>query len=390
MKSQILSALIEAKKAKVPVALLTVLGTGRQWVVEAATLPEVGGIDPDAIARSRTLLAEDRSERFESASGPIFIQVFNPPFRLILVGAVHIAQPLAQLAGLAGYDVLVIDPRAAFAEIERFAGLSVDRRWPDEALAKIQGDPRTALVTLTHDPKLDDPALDWALHTPAFYIGALGSRKTHESRLQRLAGRGFSAADGAGRDRHFYYGANHSGVVRQGLIAMDFGAVSMGSAAGAILVCPVPCVGAVVLAAGLSSRMAPARLLMNLGDRPLIRHAVQTAIDTGLNPVTVVVGHDGDAIRAAVEGLPVRIVGNDSMRKAWPRQSARVSGPSRPRSIPPCSCSAICRWSGRVICVRCWPHSQPNRTVASASPLTGASAAIRCFGARATSRTCWH
>lgn len=197
MKSQILSALIEAKKAKVPVALLTVLGNGRQWVVEAATLPEAGGIDPDAIARSRTLLAEDRSERFESASGPILIQVFNPPFRLILVGAVHIAQPLAQLAGLAGYDVLVIDPRAAFAEAEPFAGLSVDRRWPDEALAKMKGDPRTALVTLTHDPKLDDPALDWALRTPAFYIGALGSRKTHESRLQRLAGRGFSAADGA-------------------------------------------------------------------------------------------------------------------------------------------------------------------------------------------------
>ncbi|MGQ0593012.1 MAG: XdhC family protein [Gammaproteobacteria bacterium] len=197
MKSQILSTLIEAKKAKVPVALLTVLGNGRQWVVGTATLPEADGIDPEAIARSRTLLAEDRSERFESASGPIFIQVFNPPFRLILVGAVHIAQPLAQLAGLAGYDVLVIDPRAAFAAVERFAGLKVDRRWPDEALAKIQRNPRTALVTLTHDPKLDDPALDWALRTPAFYIGALGSRKTHESRLQRLAGRGFTAADGA-------------------------------------------------------------------------------------------------------------------------------------------------------------------------------------------------
>lgn len=197
MKSQILSALIEAKKAKAPVALLTELGTGRQWVVEAVTRPGTGGIDPEAIARSRTLLAEDRSERFESASGPMFIQVFNPPFRLIVVGAVHIAQPLAQLADLAGYDVLVIDPRAAFAGIERFAGLSVDRRWPDEALAKIEGDPRTALVTLTHDPKLDDPALDWALRTPAFYIGALGSRKTHDTRLQRLAGRGFSAADGA-------------------------------------------------------------------------------------------------------------------------------------------------------------------------------------------------
>jgi len=87
-------------------------------------------------------LAEDRSERFDSASGPVFIQVFNPPCKLILVGAVHIAQPLARLSALAGYEILIIDPRGAFAEAERFAGLSVDARWPDLALAEVTADRR--------------------------------------------------------------------------------------------------------------------------------------------------------------------------------------------------------------------------------------------------------
>ena len=195
MKSDVLSAILRAKRAKVPVALLTQLPTGEQIVVGAASVPEDAGIDPAAITRSRELLAEDRSERFDSTSGPVFIQVFNPPCKLILVGAVHIAQPLARLGALAGYEILIIDPRRAFAEAERFAGLSVDARWPDLALAEVTADRRTALVTLTHDPKLDDPVLDWALRSPAFYIGALGSRKTHESRLHRLAERGFAAAD---------------------------------------------------------------------------------------------------------------------------------------------------------------------------------------------------
>jgi xanthine dehydrogenase accessory factor len=194
-KFEVLSAILEAKRARVPVALLTLLRTGKQIVVGAASAPDDTEIDLAAIRRSRELLAEDRSERFDSASGLAFIQVFNPPFKLILVGAVHIAQPLAHLGGLAGYDVLIIDPRRAFAQAERFAGLSVDTRWPDLALAEVTADRRTALVTLTHDPKLDEPALDWALRSPISYIGAVGSRKTHEGRLARLARRGFSAAD---------------------------------------------------------------------------------------------------------------------------------------------------------------------------------------------------
>ncbi len=195
MKSDILSAILRATRAKVPVALLTQLLTGEQIVVGLASVSYDTEIDPAAITRSQELLAEDRSERFISASGPVFIQVFNPPFKLILVGAVHIAQPLARLGTLADYEILIIDPRGAFAEAECFGGLRVDARWPNLALAEIAADRRTALVTLTHDPKLDDPALDWALRSPASYIGALGSRKTHESRLHRLAERGFSAAD---------------------------------------------------------------------------------------------------------------------------------------------------------------------------------------------------
>jgi xanthine dehydrogenase accessory factor len=195
MKPDVLSAILEAKRTKVPVALLTWLRTGEQIAVGPASVSHDPELDPGAITRSRELLAEDRSERFDSPSGPVFIQVFNPPFKLILIGAVHIAQPLACLGALAGYEVLIIDPRAAFAEGERFAGLRVDTHWPDLALAEITADRRTALVTLTHDPKLDDPALDWALRSPASYIGALGSRRTHESRLDRLAQRGFSAAD---------------------------------------------------------------------------------------------------------------------------------------------------------------------------------------------------
>ncbi len=195
MKFDVLAGILEAKRAKVPIALLTELRSGEQIVVGPLSESQDAEIDPAAIRRSRELLAEDRSERFDAASGPVFIQVFNPPFKLILVGAVHIAQPLAHLGALAGYEILIIDPRSAFAESARFAGLKVDARWPDLALAEITADRRTALVTLTHDPKLDDPALAWALRSPAPYIGALGSRKTHASRLKRLAQRGFSETD---------------------------------------------------------------------------------------------------------------------------------------------------------------------------------------------------
>lgn len=121
------------------------------------------------------------------------VQRIDPPLRLMLIGAVHIAQMLVPLAASLGWRTLVVDPRAAFAAAPRFAGLDIDPRWPDEALAGWQPDAATAVVALSHDPKIDDPGLAAALRSPAFYIGALGSRRTHASRLGRLAGLGFDA-----------------------------------------------------------------------------------------------------------------------------------------------------------------------------------------------------
>ena len=127
--------------------------------------------------------------------GDWFVCIHNPPLRMIVVGAVHIAQPLLQMARLAGYDTTLIDPRDAFATLDRFPGETIVRDWPDEAIAALGLDARTAVVTLTHDPKLDDPAIGKALRSDVFYLGCLGSRKTHAKRTARLAQAGLSDAD---------------------------------------------------------------------------------------------------------------------------------------------------------------------------------------------------
>ena len=122
-----------------------------------------------------------------------FLGVHNPPLRMAIIGAAHIAQPLSQMARLTGFDVTVIDPREAFASAERFPGAALSHDWPDAALAAHGLDARVAVVCLTHDPKLDDPALRLALPSPAFYIGALGSKRTHAKRVERLTGEGLPA-----------------------------------------------------------------------------------------------------------------------------------------------------------------------------------------------------
>jgi xanthine dehydrogenase accessory factor len=122
-----------------------------------------------------------------------FLEVFNPPVRIVVVGAVHIAQALAPMALALGHEVLIIDPRSAFATPERFPGIKLMSDWPDEALGELKPDQNTAVITLTHDPKIDDPALIAALKSPAFYIAALGSRKTQAARLERLAAEGLGA-----------------------------------------------------------------------------------------------------------------------------------------------------------------------------------------------------
>ncbi|HEY2884126.1 MAG TPA: XdhC family protein [Rhizomicrobium sp.] len=124
-----------------------------------------------------------------------FLAVFNPPLDLVIIGAVHVAQPLSTMAALTGFGVRVIDPRAAFATAARFPSVRLSNEWADEALEKEPLGPRSALVALAHDPKLDDPGLIAALKSPCFYIGALGSKKTHAGRLERLKNEGFSEKD---------------------------------------------------------------------------------------------------------------------------------------------------------------------------------------------------
>ncbi|MCZ6765259.1 MAG: XdhC family protein [Alphaproteobacteria bacterium] len=202
MRKSVLAEIMAARSAKTPVVLITHIPTGAQTLVtQAAILTRDGDLDegwPDdqeLLAAADQALVQDKSRRYPDAAGDLFVQAFNPPKRLILVGAVHIAQKLAPMAVLAEFDVTIVDPRGAFATADRFPGVALATDWPDEALERLDIDRRTAVVTLTHDPKLDDPALAVALKSDAFYIGSLGSRRTHKSRLERLAQEGFGAAD---------------------------------------------------------------------------------------------------------------------------------------------------------------------------------------------------
>ena len=186
MKLAVLEAVEAARSRKRPVARAVRLGDGQERILHGE------GADPlDAFAQ--VVLRRDRAETTEVDGERWFVQPFNPPLRLVLVGAVHIAQPLARMADMAGYAVTIVDPREAFAQAERFPGVEVTDEWPDEALERLVPDVRTAVVTLTHDPKLDDPALQAALRSPAFFIGSLGSKRTHASRLGRLERKGFDA-----------------------------------------------------------------------------------------------------------------------------------------------------------------------------------------------------
>jgi len=193
MKAALLKQVLADRAAKIPVALVTSLDDGRQAIVHDDGAPSGDlALDAAQLAEVRKALRSDESGLLESAGGKLFAQVNNPPPRLLLVGAVHISQALAPMAAMAGYGVSVIDPRRAFATDERFPGIDMRSDWPDEAMEALKPDRRTAVVTLTHDPKLDDPALQAALRSPAFYIGALGSRRTHAARLERLAAAGFT------------------------------------------------------------------------------------------------------------------------------------------------------------------------------------------------------
>jgi len=185
MKAALLQELQRARGNKTPVAVVTCIEGGNQCLVYCDDSPVAGlDLDTSLVNEIRDLLRCARSAML--ADGKVFVRSYVPAYRLLIIGAVHIAQALSKLALECGYEVTVIDPRRAFATQERFRDVELDDRWPDEAMVDLAPDAQTAVVTLAHDPKIDDPALIAALASDAFYIGALGSRRTHSKRVERL------------------------------------------------------------------------------------------------------------------------------------------------------------------------------------------------------------
>lgn len=190
MKLDILKTLNSERAARRAVVVVTDVASGEQRLVKATHIAK------DALREAiekRIRMAKSGME--ETPQGKVFLTVHVPSPQLVITGAVHISQTLAPLGHLLGYDVTIVDPRTAFATVERFPDVKVVAEWPDVALPPLNVDRYTAFVALTHDPKIDDPALLHALSRDCFYIGALGSRKTHAKRVARLKEKGISDAD---------------------------------------------------------------------------------------------------------------------------------------------------------------------------------------------------
>ncbi|HKY87535.1 MAG TPA: XdhC family protein [Pseudorhodoplanes sp.] len=189
MQLDILSTLNAERAARRAVLVVTETDNGRQRLVKG----EDAARDPlkDFLLKH---LASGKSGMEETPQGKVFLTVHVPPPRLVITGAVHISQALAPMAKMLNYDVTIVDPRTAFASPERFPGLNVIAEWPDTALPPLKIDRYTAFAALTHDPKIDDPALTHALEHGCFYIGALGSKKTHGRRVERLKAQGITDA----------------------------------------------------------------------------------------------------------------------------------------------------------------------------------------------------
>ncbi len=202
------------------VALLTDLNTGKQSLYYGDKDHQPEEIPVEHAELADTVLQQDRSRLFENTDYSLFIQPINRPLRMIIIGAVHIAQVLVLVARQCGYTVTLIDPRQVFATELRFPETDMVTDWPDVAMQTLSPDRRTAIITLSHDPKLDDPALEIALQSDAFYIGSLGSRRTHDARIQRLSEKGFSETQRARI---------------QGPIGLDIGAQSPAEIAIAIM-----------------------------------------------------------------------------------------------------------------------------------------------------------
>jgi xanthine dehydrogenase accessory factor len=237
MKSATLVRLQAERAAKRAVVLLTRLSDGAQLLWPGDEMPA------ELVEASKAALGSEEASNVTLGEDTWFIHPHNPPLRIIVVGAVHIAQAMAPMAAPLGFSMVVVDPRRAFASEERLPGITLSTDWPDEAMAALTPDARTAVVTLTHDPKLDDPALDAALKSEAFYIGALGSRRTHAKRVARLAELGHGA-EAMGRI-HAPVGLNIEAISAPEIalsIMAEIVAARRGAALGAVR--PIPGVAA--------------------------------------------------------------------------------------------------------------------------------------------------
>jgi CTP:molybdopterin cytidylyltransferase MocA/xanthine/CO dehydrogenase XdhC/CoxF family maturation factor len=297
MRRAMLEQLLAMRQSGRPVIRALDVESGNENLIDPAT-----DISPLGRAAARALM-EDASQRVTVDGRNWFLTVYNTPWELVIIGAVHIAQALAKLGAAMGYRVRVIDPRGAYAAPERFSGVRVIQEWPEDALAAEPLTARSALIALSHDIKLDDPALVAGLRSPAGYIGALGSVRTHASRLVRLSALGFTQSE----------------LARiHGPVGLGIGARSPGEIALAILAQLVQLrrgaaplrIGGVILAAGLSRRMGRNKLLAELNGKPLLRHAGEAALASRLDPVIVVTGHEEANIRKALSGLNVGFIHN--------------------------------------------------------------------------------
>ena len=183
MKDETLSLILSEKNNRNTIIVATEINSGEQIIINEKNDTDINN---KILIAAKNNVIQGKSEILEIESNKWFLNITLPPLRLITVGAVHIAQPLAEIATISGYEVIIIDPRAAFANNQRFPDIKIINEWPEVALNELVIDNRTAVVTLTHDPKLDDSALNAALKSKAFYIGSLGSKKTHKARVERL------------------------------------------------------------------------------------------------------------------------------------------------------------------------------------------------------------
>jgi CTP:molybdopterin cytidylyltransferase MocA/xanthine/CO dehydrogenase XdhC/CoxF family maturation factor len=298
MRRTLLQDILAARRGGRMLVRVLDLDSGAEQLVDPAS-------DTSTLGRLAAGMAAQDVGRTVALDGRrLFLSTYNTPWEIVIVGAVHIAQAVAALGMAAGYKIRVIDPREPYASQERFPGVTLVREWPDKALAEQPLTPRSALIVLAHDPKLDNAGLAMAVRSPAFYVGALGSARTQEQRLARLAQAGFTQTE-LSRVR--------------GPVGLAIGARSPAEIAIAILAELVqarrtpkmPRIAGILLAAGSSSRMGRNKLTLPVRGKSLVRHAVDAALATSLNPVIVVTGHEADAVRDALAGAAVQFVHNE-------------------------------------------------------------------------------